>query len=959
MSTTPSITGLTRGASRSWTSVPAPALAVAIVAVAFALRVYRLPVLPPGLNGDEAWNLIDILEMQDTRRFPLFFPNNFGREPLFIYVQGAMSLIAGATAFAARLTSAFVGTVTVALLYRFASRLLGPGSWAPLVSASVLSLTLYHVVASRVGLRVISTLPFTIASLFFFWNAYIDGRWRSFLFGGFFLGLTLQTYLSARLVPLVPLGMLAVALLQGWPLPSGMWRKTLAAGVVAASLAAPLVFLAVQDPFAFRYRAETVAVSPTTAVSENLGLVAGMFVLKGDVNINHNLPGRPAYDPALGALFLIGLVVALAGAVGPLRRLLRLSESFGRPSALVMIWFAVMLVPTLLSDGAPHFLRSMGVAPAAAVLAGFGAEALRRRTRAAWRPFVFVGLAGLLFFGAWATARAYFVAWAQHPELPYAFRVPVLAVADHLHPRLLSHPIGLDAASSEDGTFQYVLRRVLSDAPPPRLLDLKHVFVERNGKAVYPSDMEYVFFVHEPLSWGRLFPPWLRDGTVISLKPLGEALSFRLPSSLAAIPDLVFQPPTVAEASFARTLALTGVSLARAPASPGEAVLTVLRWRVLQTPPTDYHLSMRALDAQRRPWGFLDERLGDGFPAFATTNWLAGDTVYTAHWLTLPHDAPPGRYSLAITVFSLDPLQNLTVETPAGPRGDLLEIGEVEMAAPSPLALGAMRPTAPLDHRWAGLRLFGYSLDPVAVQAGEPVDVHLFWRAEDVTNAGAVRLAIEDASGAVVASVVEPPLSGAYPFARWSAGDAFHDVHRLLLPAHAAGGGSRLTITLLGADGTALGESLGVSGPEIRTRVRQFEAPVGLKPLGAEMGDLASLLGYTAPEKLSAGSWPVTLAWRVVGETERSYAVTLQLLDANGRLVAQHDSPPADGAAPTSSWLAGEVVVDARVFALPALAPGRYTLIAALYDPITGERLPVRQGGRTDDHVVVASYAVP
>src|SRR3990172_4024387 len=266
MSTTPSITGLTRGASRSWTSVPAPALALAIVAIAFALRVYRLAELPPGLNGDEAWNLIDILEMQETRRFPLFFPNNFGREPLFIYLQAVMALIAGATPFVARLTSAFVGTVTVALLYRFASRLLGPGSWAPQVSAAVLSLTLYHVVASRVGLRVISTLPFTIASLFFFWNAYIDGRWRSFLFGGFFLGLTLQTYLSARLVPLVPLG------------------------IVAASRAAPLIYLAVQDPFAFRYRAETVAVSPTTAVSENVLLVASMFVLKGDANIKHNLP---------------------------------------------------------------------------------------------------------------------------------------------------------------------------------------------------------------------------------------------------------------------------------------------------------------------------------------------------------------------------------------------------------------------------------------------------------------------------------------------------------------------------------------------------------------------------------------------------------------------------------------------------------------------------------------------
>jgi len=41
-------------------SVPAPALAVAIVAIAFALRVYRLSELPPGLFGDEGWNLADI-----------------------------------------------------------------------------------------------------------------------------------------------------------------------------------------------------------------------------------------------------------------------------------------------------------------------------------------------------------------------------------------------------------------------------------------------------------------------------------------------------------------------------------------------------------------------------------------------------------------------------------------------------------------------------------------------------------------------------------------------------------------------------------------------------------------------------------------------------------------------------------------------------------------------------------
>ena len=74
--------------------IPAPVLALAIVAIAFALRVYRLPELPPGLFGDEAWNLVDIIEMGETGRNPLFFAKNAGREPVFTYLQAAMAALA-------------------------------------------------------------------------------------------------------------------------------------------------------------------------------------------------------------------------------------------------------------------------------------------------------------------------------------------------------------------------------------------------------------------------------------------------------------------------------------------------------------------------------------------------------------------------------------------------------------------------------------------------------------------------------------------------------------------------------------------------------------------------------------------------------------------------------------------------------------------------------------------------
>ena len=65
-----------------------------------------------------------------------------------------------------------------------------------------------------------------------------------------------------------------------------------------------------------------------------------------------------------------------------------------------------------------------------------------------------------------------------------------------------------------------------------------------------------------------------------------------------------------------------------------------------------------------------------------------------------------------------------------------------------------------------------------------------------------------------------------------------------------------------------------------------------------------------------------------------------QLLDHSGRVAAQHDGPPQGGARPTSSLIPGEIVADDHLLAEAAvLPPGRYRLIAGLYDPATGQRL--------------------
>jgi hypothetical protein len=104
--------------------------------------------------------------------------------------------------------------------------------------------------------------------------------------------------------------------------------------------------------------------------------------------------------------------------------------------------------------------------------------------------------------------------------------------------------------------------------------------------------------------------------------------------------------------------------------------------------------------------------------------------------------------------------------------------------------------------------------------------------------------------------------------------------------------------------------------------------------------------GYE-PADIGAGdALHVTLAWRAQDFPAADYTVSLQLLDSDGRLVAQADRKPAANTRPTSSWQPGDLVVDRHGLPIPAsLAPGRYTLQVVLYEWPGLERLRTIDGG--------------
>jgi hypothetical protein len=135
------------------------------------------------------------------------------------------------------------------------------------------------------------------------------------------------------------------------------------------------------------------------------------------------------------------------------------------------------------------------------------------------------------------------------------------------------------------------------------------------------------------------------------------------------------------------------------------------------------------------------------------------------------------------------------------------------------------------------------------------------------------------------------------------------------------------------------------------------EEPSVTRPIGATLGDELHLVSASVTETAQPGQiLPVESVWLPLQKPSNDYNLFLQLLDADGALVAQNDGPPNGGYTPTSAWRPGKEVLDRHGVVLPAELPaGNYQLIAGMYDPNTGERLSVDQDR---DFVKLGSVAV-
>ncbi len=126
----------------------------------------------------------------------------------------------------------------------------------------------------------------------------------------------------------------------------------------------------------------------------------------------------------------------------------------------------------------------------------------------------------------------------------------------------------------------------------------------------------------------------------------------------------------------------------------------------------------------------------------------------------------------------------------------------------------------------------------------------------------------------------------------------------------------------------------------------------------AIFGDDIELAAARLPAALDDPLY-LTLFWRASAPIAADYTVFVHVVDGGGRMIGQWDQTPSAGAAPTSGWTPGRVVVDDyRIDLDLAGAQEPVRVLVGLYDPATGERLPVAQSTlpAADNAVEVRSY---
>lgn len=343
---------------------------VLIVFFGAFLRCHKLNTLPDRLWHDEKAHLQNVRDVVSGRH-AVFFPENNGRESLFIYLLTVNVHLFGETPWAVRLCGVVVGTLTIPLLFLLVRRLFSVP--IALVASFLLACNPWHIIMSRIAYRLVLTLPL----LCLVWLTL--ERWRStrrirwLTISAICTGVGFYTYSTFRFVPFMVAAFWCALIFIENDVFQRQFKVIILFFFICLLTAIPLIRYAAAHPEEFNRRWEQVSSfnrpDPVSAVAISSLKTCLMVNYKGCSYKRYNVPDQPVLPHWMSYFFPLGLILVCYRA--------RTHPAM----LLVLIWLVGGLLPGMITWPAPWFSRTILALPPILILTAIGMVTFFRSLR--------------------------------------------------------------------------------------------------------------------------------------------------------------------------------------------------------------------------------------------------------------------------------------------------------------------------------------------------------------------------------------------------------------------------------------------------------------------------------------------------------------------------------------------------------------------------------------------------
>jgi 4-amino-4-deoxy-L-arabinose transferase-like glycosyltransferase len=621
-----------------------------IFAIAIGLRLMALDTVPPGLQHDEVFHGHDAVTVL-LGYHPLYFTSNAGNEPLFIYLMSVTIGLLGHNVWGIRIAAVICGLLTILFTYLWVRR--AYNNRTALMASALMTVNFWPLFLSRAGLRA-TALPMMAALTAWLLVGNVDPgiradrhstfRMPQAALTGVALGLTLYTYPAARVLPVVIIIFFILCSLVTHQLQ----RPTLVALVVAVIVFAPLGYAIATQPEA-DLRLQQLGGPVQDLIQGNAEPVLrytrdtlGMFTFSGDPIARYNLPGRPVFDPITGVLFYFGLLIAI--------------KRWREPHHLfALIWLPIGLLPSMLSDSAPSFLRASAALPVTFLFPALAVDWLisKYHTDARTRKIILsVCVSAWLSLTAIVNLRDYFSVWPARLDVREVYRTDLALAAKWIDQQPIDQPIVIASTNPRD-LDPFLFDFQLSGQHEIKWVDRAFglVMPARSGKVISPafspldpSLRQLIMSTFIPT--GLASPPQtvtLADGT-----PAFEVFDVQPYPTFHYGPVLAAPGSSPSSADLGPAIELAGYDLAGG-VKAGESLYLHLSWRVVQ----DAHGEQLPLSLFVHLLNARGEfAAGRDLLAFPTAGWRDGDWWHQLNDVPVPANTVAGVYQIEIGVYS-------------------------------------------------------------------------------------------------------------------------------------------------------------------------------------------------------------------------------------------------------------------------------------------------------------------